>query len=186
MGVDISKNLLIFEGMKSIMLILALLYWPLASGAKVSTLKLDPKLKAHYLTLLRQAGDFHKVIAKGDQRGLRAEIKETQEIIAKLYKQILSVPQFHHQIHSHKLLKSIEEQLAIMHFNNSLNESGKKKNMKKLFNSFFELAQVYNLTEDMEDKILYCSKDRSLWFQKGGKAENPISPGYKNCGRSIL
>ena len=172
--------------MRSFILFFALFYLPLAFGAKKPAFPLDPKLKANYLALLRQAADFHKVIATGDEKATQEEIKETQEIIAKLYKQILFIPQFHHKIHSHKLLKSIEEQLAIMHFNNSLDENGKKKNIKKLFNSFFELAQVYDLTKDMEDKILYCSRDKSLWFQKSGKAKNPITPSYKNCGRSIL
>ena len=172
--------------MKSLILFLAVFYFPAFSATNKQTFKLNPNLKGNYLALLEQAADFHNVIAKGDTKAIQTEIKETQEIIAKLYRQILSVPQFHHRIHSHKLLKSIEEQLAIIHSNSFANQNGKKKNVKKLFNSFFELAQVYDLTKDMKDKIFYCSRDKSLWFQTSGKAKNPISLSYKNCGRPVL
>lgn len=172
--------------MRSLILFLSLFFIPCAFGISKPAFKLEPELKRNYVSLLNQANDFHKVIATGDAEAIQVEIKETQEIIAKLYKQILSVSELHHKIHSHKLLKSIEEQLAVMHSRNSLDESGKKKNIKKLFNSFFELAQVYDLTKDIKGKILYCSRDRSLWFQESGKANNPITPSYKNCGRSIL
>lgn len=171
--------------MKNLAFLLLLLYLSvLAAGGQ--TLKLDATLKESYLTLLGQATELHKVITQENKNAIQGEIKETQEIIAKLYKQILSVPQFHHRIHSHKLLKSIEEQLAVMHLNSSLDKEKEKKNIKKLFNSFFELAQVYDLKEDIKDKVFYCSKDKSLWFQEGGKAKNPINPSYKNCGRLIL
>ena len=153
-----------------------------AFGAK--TLKLDPQLRANYVILLEQADDFHKAIAQQDETAIVSEIKETQEIIAKLYSQILSITQFQHKIHSHKLLNSIEVSLSSL--NNSLDENKKKQNLKKLFNSFFELAQVYDLTKDISSKILYCPRDKSLWFQKQGKAQNPINPSYKNCGRAIL
>ena len=146
-------------------------------------LKLDSQLKKHYLVLLEQAVDFHKAVSQGSAQAIQTEIKETQEIIAKLNRQIPSVSQFHHRIHSHKLLKSIEEQLTALRRQEPLEE---KRNVKKLFNSFFELAQVYDLKKDIKAKIFYCSKDKSLWFQKGGKANNPISPHYKNCGRIIL
>ena len=138
------------------------------------------------MVLLEKAADFHKVIEKGDRKAIETEIKETQEIIARLYSQIFSVSQFHHRIHSHKLLKSIEEQLAVMRSKSSLGKSTDKRNIKKLFNSFFELAQVYDLRKDIKDRIFYCSRDRSLWFQEKGKARNPINLDYKNCGRVIL
>ena len=172
--------------MKSFLILLALLCQPIIAEASKSSFKLNPQLKENYLSLLGQAADFHKVIDQGDKKAIQAKIKETQEIIAKLYKQVLSVSQFHHKIHSYKLLKSIEEQLAAMRFNSSLDKNREKKNIKKLFNSFFELAQVYDLTKDMKDKIFYCSRDKSLWFQESGKAKNPINLNYKSCGRPIL
>ena len=161
------------------------LLFPIYAADK-QVFKLDPNLKEAYLTLLKQATDFHEAIARDDAQAIQREIRETQEIIAKLYRQITSIPQFHHRIHSYKLLKSVEEQLAIMKFNNSLDKRKEKKHVKKLFNSFFELAQVYDLRKDMKNKMFYCSKDKSLWFQAEGKAKNPISPSYKNCGRLIL
>lgn len=173
--------------MGSIILLFNVFLLPFQAGAAKPSFKLDAGLKRSYMALLEQAADFHKAMDKEDAEAIQREIKETQEIIARLSKQILSVPQFHHKIHSHKLLKTIEEQLAVMNSTPQfVRGNGEKKNIKKLFNSFFELAQVYDLKRDMEDKIFYCSKDKSLWFQEDGKAKNPINTSYKNCGRSIL
>lgn len=168
-------------------LICLLFLFPLSVfSIKKQALELAPGLKENYLALLKQATDFHEVIIDGDKNAIQREIKETQEIIAKLYRQLSSIPKFHHRIHSHKLLKSIEEQLAVMDVTNSLNKENETKDIKRLFNSFFELAQVYDLKKDMKNKIFYCSKDKSLWFQENGKAKNPVNPNYKNCGRLIL
>ena len=171
--------------MKNLIFLLLLFHFPVFSINK-TTLKLKPNLKKSYLDLLNQAADFHKGIAQGDEKIIQKEIRETQQIIAKLYRQISSIPTFHHRIHSHKLLKSIEEQLDVLHFNSSLSKDREKKGVKKLFNSFFELAQVYDLTKDMKDKMFYCPRDKSLWFQEKGKAQNPINLNYKNCGRLVL
>ena len=171
--------------MKKLVFFLFLFHFHLFAVNKPA-FQLAPQLKKGYLALLKQATDFHKVIDQGDKKAIQEEIKETQEIIAKLYRQIASIPQFHHRIHSYKLLKSVEEQLSVLHFNSSLNKEKDKKNIKRLFNSFFELAQVYDLKKDMKNKMFYCSKDKSLWFQEKGRAKNPISPDYKNCGRLIL
>ena len=174
------------NNIRNFILFLAIFFLPLIGEGK-QRLKLNPQLKESYLTLLNQAVDFHKVIAEGDQKALQAKVQEIQEIVAKLYRQIGFLPKFHHRIHSHKLLNSIEEQLSRVRVNDDSSvKSAKRENIKNLFNSFFELAQVYNLTKDMEGRIFYCSQDKSLWFQKNSKAENPINSSYKNCGRLVL
>ncbi len=180
------KLLYKLESMKTALIFLIVFFPPAFSEGKKTAFKLDPRLKEAYLALLEQAGDFHKALDKGSAPAIQKKIKDIQEIIAKLYKQISSVPQFHHKIHSYKLLKSIEEQMAVIHFNSRLDKRKERKNIKKLFNSFFELAQVYNLTKDIKDKVFYCSRDKSLWFQKSGLAKNPVSSSHKNCGRLIL
>ena len=80
----------------------------------------------------------------------------------------------------------MEEQLALINQGNNLKESQKRRVVKKLFNSFFELAQVYDLTKDMKAKIFYCPLDKSLWFQTDKIAQNPINSNYKNCATQIL
>ena len=171
--------------MKLFVFLLFLFYFP-AGAANKPVFPLDTDLKESYITLLEKAADFHTIIETNqDEKILKKEIQETQEIIAKLYKQLSSVEKLHHKIHSHKLLKSIEEQLILMD-NSSLNKKAEIRNRKKFFNSFFELAQVYDLKKDMKNKIFYCSKDKSLWFQESGKAKNPINPHHKHCGRQLL
>lgn len=154
--------------------------------ADKSKLKLEPQLKSAYLKLLNQAGDFHKAISLGDKKQIQREVKETQEIIAELYSKSASLQEFHFRIHSHKLLKTIEEQLSTITQGPLLKGQQEKKRIKHLFNSFFELAQVYDLTKDMNAKMFYCGKDKSLWFQTAKKPQNPINPDYKNCAAQIL
>ena len=148
--------------------------------------QLNPQLKSSYLKLLEQAGDFHKAINQKDKKSLQREIAETQEIIATLYRQSSSLSEFHFRIHSHKILNAMEEQLALINEGNNLKENQKKRVVKKLFNSFFELAQVYDLTKDMKAKVFYCRLDKSLWFQTDKTAQNPINSDYKNCATQIL
>ena len=159
---------------------------PFLTVAGKNHVKLEPQIKNSYLKLLEQASGFHKAISQGDQKQIQKKIKETQEIIAKLYKQSSALSEFHFRIHSHKLLTSIEEQLAVISHSSSLKETPQKKVVKKLFNSFFELAQVYDLTKDIKAKMFYCNKDKSLWFQKNKEGKNPINPNYKNCATQIL
>ena len=166
---------------------LIFLIFPCLSLAnKNNKLELKPQLKNAYLKLLNQASDFHTAISLENKDQIQKEIKETQEIIAELYSKSASLEEFHFRIHSHKLLKAIEEQLSTMTQGPLLKKHQEKKVVKKLFNSFFELAKVYDLTKDMNAKMFYCVKDRSLWFQTDKKAQNPISPDYKNCATQIL
>lgn len=172
--------------MKALLFLCLFIGFPFLSTAGKLNFQLSPKLKGSYLMLVDKAGDFHKVIAEGDQKEIQREIRETQEIIAQIYRQISLVPEFHYRIHSHKLLKSIEEQLLAIHSGNVPDQAESRKYVKRLFNSFFELAQVYQLTNDMKDQVFYCPMDKSLWFQEKGKASNPINSNYKTCGRRIL
>lgn len=171
--------------MQAFLLLVLFFQFPAVSTSK-PVFQLDSDIRKNYLALLNQAADFHKVIEKKhDNQAIKKEIQEAQKIIVALYSQLLSVDQFHHKIHSHKLLNSIEEQLTAIN-NPSLNKQAEKQNIKKLFNSFFELAQVYDLKKDMKNKIFYCPKDKSLWFQESSKPKNPINPNYKNCGQRLL
>ena len=168
------------------LLLLFLINFPCLSLANKNKIKLNPQLKTAYLKLLDQADDFHKAISLGDKKHIQKEIKETQEIIAELYSKSASLQEFHFRIHSHKLLKTIEEQLSTMSQGSLLKEHQEKKVVKKLFNSFFELAQVYDLKKDINAKVFYCGKDKSLWFQTDKKGQNPINPSYKNCAKQVL
>ena len=154
--------------------------------ANQNKLKLEPQIKKAYLKLLNQASHFHTAISLGNKKRIQEEIKKTQGIVAELYSKSASLQEFHFRIHSHKLLKTIEEQLSTMTQGSLLKKQQEKKVVKKLFNSFFELAQVYDLTKDMNAKMFYCGKDKSLWFQTDKKAQNPINPDYKNCAAQIL
>ncbi len=144
--------------------------------------QLKAKLKQDFVALVSKAKDFHKVLQEGgDKKSLQKESLATEKIIKGLYTQVLTIPHLHQRLYSYKLLQSIEENLAVLKSQGVNN----KRVIKKFFNSFFELTQVYNLKKDIAGKVFYCFQDKSTWFQSGNKPKNPINPHYKNCGQRI-
>lgn len=162
-------------------LLLLLLITGFNSTAR-NKIKLDPQIKSAYLKLLEQAPEFHSALKEGNKKNLQTEINKTQEIIAQLYQKNSSLLEFHHRIHSYKLLSKLEEQLASLESQSKPN----KKNIKNLFRSFFELAKVYDLSKEMKGSLFYCKKDKSFWIQSDSTAYNPINSNHINCGRMIL
>jgi len=149
----------------------------------MAKLDLHPEIKSSYLNLLEQAPKFHQALKLQDKKALEREIKKTQEIIARLYQKNSSHLTFHHRIHSFKLLSKLEEQLNSLENQNTPN----KKNVRKLFHSFFELANVYNLNKEMKGSLFYCSKDKSHWIQQSNsKVYNPINSNDSSCGQNLL
>ncbi len=152
------------------------------SSIPKKSFQLKPQLKQNFVDLVSKAKDFHKVIQEGwDSQSLQKESVITKQIIKDLYTQVSSIPHLHQRLHSYKLLQSIEENLAVLQSQGVNNQ----RVIKKFFNSFFELAQVYDLKKDKVGKIFYCSQDKSTWFQSGNKPNNPINPHYKNCGQRL-
>ena len=173
------------------LLALGLFYSAQSLASKVP---LNPQTKASYLQLLDQAVVFHQALDEGDQQNIQKEIKKTQDLVTQVYQNSLSLPAFHHRIHSYKLLSNIEEQLTGLSSSYSPSQNPNEKpsptpdktKVKKLFLSFFELAQVYDLNKEMKGRMFYCPKDRSLWIQSSKKASNPINSQYQSCGKIIL
>ena len=157
------------------------------AGAGERPFHLEPPLKRDVLDLLGKAKDFHSAFERGDSAALQREAERTRQIIRKVYAQILFVPHFQQRIHAHRLLRAMEDQLSPLSLQKAAGgPPGRRRRVKKLFGSFFELAHVYGLKGEMEGQMFYCPKDKSAWIQSGGKPRNPVSSGYKNCGRRLL
>lgn len=170
--------------MKFLIWIFILIYTFSAVSKRSMSLQ-NSRLKQDYLNVLNQASVFYKLTNK--KQNIKKEIKKTKKLIDKLrnrIEQASSLP-IQHKIHSYKLLNSIKKQLVIMQFNTQSNAFSEIKRKKKFFNTFFELAQVYNLKQDMKHKIFYCAKDKSLWIQESNVAKNIINSSLKNCGQKI-
>ena len=117
--------------------ILFFMAFPNLALANKNKIKFDPQLKQAYLKLLNQASDFHKAIMLKDKNQIQKEIRETQEIIAGLYITSTTMQEFHFRIHSHKLLKAIEEQLTKMSQSPPIERISRKKSNKKNFSILF-------------------------------------------------
>ncbi len=81
--------------------------------------------------------------------------------------------------HISRLLLSAQDSLT-----NAQNTSGKQKTkfIQDAFKQLVILYQTYQL--DLKYTIYWCHIDRSIWFQKGSKAQNPFEP-RSNCGRVV-
>lgn len=171
--------------MKSIMLF-ALCFSSLTFGS-IPPLKLQPQLKQDFVKLISKAYDFHTALETESQKqAIQKQVAETGKLISQLYPKISSIPHPQQRLHSYKLLNSLEDRLTAMSSHPLNNNSrNKQKIVKKVFSSFFELAEVYNLKKELKGNIYYCSKDKNTWFQKSGKAKNPINSNFKNCGTKI-
>ena len=146
--------------------------------------QLSFSVKEGLVSLLDKAPDLHRAFQKQDWNLIRSEIQATQKIIKTLYGQILNMTHLQQRSHAFRLLKAIEEQLAIIHFQDVSYKQDEKRYKKQLFNSFVELARVYGL-RNKEKQAFYCHLDQSAWIQSGSKPLNPVNPHYKNCGRRI-
>ena len=153
--------------------------------SKAGKMQMKPLLQQDFSNLVGKASDFHKAFQKEDIKGIKNEIAETKKIIQKLYGQLPKISQVQQRIHSHKVLKSLEEQLEMMKFQDSFYKSQKNKHIKKLFSIFFELAHVYGFKNKVKNRVFYCHRDKSVWFQSERNPKNPVNPSYKNCGRQI-
>ena len=142
-------------------------------------------LREGLTSLLDKAPDLHSAFQKQDRSLIRSEVRATQRIIKTLYGRILNITHLQQRGHVFRLLKAIEEQLEIIHFQDRAYMQDEKKHKKRLFNSFVELARVYSL-KSREKQAFYCHLDQSAWIQQSGsKPLNPVNPHYKNCGRKI-
>ncbi|MBC6415012.1 MAG: hypothetical protein GDA46_01280 [Bdellovibrionales bacterium] len=141
--------------------------------------ELDPKIRASYLKLLKKASHFHQALKNKNPESIQSQIKETQKIIVQIHQHSPQL-KFQQRIHSYKLLSNLEEQLTSL----KSQKEPQKKTVKKLFASFFELANVYSLNKYLKGNFFYCNQDRSLWLQRDSKVHNPINSNVR-CGQAI-
>ena len=163
-----------------------LIFFSPLSSALLNTDSGRFSLKTELSRLLDKAPDLHNAFQKGDPDMIRREVLLTQGIIKDLYGKVLhNIPHLQRRTHALRLLKAIEGQLEALSFQDlSSGETAEKHHRKRLFNSFVELARVYNL-ENTEKQAFYCHLDKSAWIQSGSRPENPVSPHHKNCGRRV-
>ena len=164
-----------------------LIFTPITSLAitRAGRIKVTPDLEQKLSHLVQKASDFHDAFQKKQPQAIQNEIKQTQIIIKDLYGQLYKIPQIQQRIHTHKVLSSLRSQLEIMKFADTTYKSQKSKHIKKLFSSFFEITHVYDLKNKTKNRVFYCRKDKSIWFQSKKDPKNPVNPNLKNCGRQI-
>ena len=81
------------------------------------------------------------------------------------------------------IVKMLES--AVSHFKTAQlsQEDSYASNIKEGLGQLVQLHRVYAVDKY---KVFFCSQDRTVWIQEGGKAENPVHPHkYKNCGKAV-
>lgn len=161
-------------------LIFLLLFLSLPSFSKI-----DEDLKKSYIELINSSSDLHQAVIEEKPEEFQEKIKDLQGLTARVIRKLSASSAIHHQIHAHKVLQAIEEQVVILQTGDQKESLSKRKNMKKLFHSFSELALAYDLKKEVKPKMFFCSRDKSMWFQKEGPTKNPVTQSLRNCGRRI-
>ena len=146
---------------------------------------LQKPLRKDLALLLNKASDLHQSFQKKNQKEMEKQLNQTQKIIKKLYGKILNIEHLQQRDHASRLLKKMEDQLEVIQFRDASYKRIEKTHKQKLFRSFIELAQVYNLKEFTKEQAFFCSVDRSTWIQSSSQPQNPITPHLKNCGKRI-
>lgn len=137
-----------------------------------------PVLKTELNLVLAQADKLHSACVLQNDRVIDETTKSFVNRLGKAEKHsTLAKVQ---QTHLVKILRAIRKNLV-----SSLNQMGanKKEFIKEAFKDVVQLTRLYNLDNY---NVFFCSKDSSLWLQKGAKAKNPIHPEkFLECGKIV-
>lgn len=142
-------------------------------------LKFDKSVNLKLEEVLALAAEFHKVRVENDTK---KSIQIANDMANKL-SHLASVTDKVDPIHSLHITKIIQSaKNAIEVFNEDPDSSGIHLELKGFFKDIVQITQVF---EVKKYKIFFCPQDNSLWLQAQPKAQNPVSPNLKNCGKPV-
>ncbi|MBT4760410.1 MAG: hypothetical protein HOO06_01825 [Bdellovibrionaceae bacterium] len=142
--------------------------------------KIDIKvpLKTELNNLLKATDALHTACYKQNEPHIEAQLKNVLHKITVAHQK--SFVQKDQAMHLSKMLDAAKTQIQLAQMN--LGEK-RQANLKAAFRQLVQISKVYKLDPY---RIFFCSKDKSVWLQKGWRAKNPISPqDHKNCGKLV-
>lgn len=143
------------------------------ASAKMSV---EPALEVELQAVLDSSVSLHQALFQQNEAEVDVALKEILIRIERSEQKSSLSPSG--QTHLLKILDAARGHLEMGQI-----QSGSDRS-KSLQGAFHQLVQLNRIFDLGDYKIYFCSKDRTVWLQKGLKPQNPFNPQrYKNCGR---
>ncbi len=142
-------------------------------------MKVDDNVSINIEEVLALTAEFHKVrVAKDNTETLKLanEITSKLGIVANITGKKNSVQ----SLHITKIIQSAQSALEI--YKEDPNSKDAHLELKDFFKEIVQITQVFDVKKY---KIFFCPQDKALWLQTLPKAQNPVSPNLKNCGKPV-
>lgn len=142
--------------------------------------KIDPgpALKIELNSVLMDAAKLHEVSYQRNEREVESTVAKLLTSIDRAKKR--SQKEKGQGVHLSRILKSAQEHLA--QSRHQLGET-RRSSLKEAFTQIVEISHMYKLENY---NVFFCPKDKSVWLQKGRKAQNPINPErFGDCGKLV-
>jgi hypothetical protein len=135
-------------------------------------------LKVELNKVLKATDELHSACVEGDDAKIR---KALTALVGSLEQaESRSVLAGSERTHLVRVLNAAKGQVEMARMQSA---SKRERSLKSAFKNLVQVAQTYDVDKY---KIFFCSRDKSVWLQKGRKPKNPIHPRlYPRCGQLV-
>lgn len=149
-----------------------------AEARRFGKIDIEGPLKKELNSVLKAAIDLHTACISQDDSQIKASLVSVISSIDSAHDHTEMADD--EKMLLEKMLDSAKTQLEMTKMNRG---EEKQEALKEAFNQLVQIAQVFKLDDY---PVFFCSKDRSVWLQKGWKAKNPVNPDkYADCGKRV-
>ena len=162
-----------------ISIVLLLISTPFASGRERPKMSLKPELKTELNKVLKAGSDLHEACISKDEKKVNATVEGVLSAIDKAEKKTVLADA--EKPHLDRILNATKLRLE------QVKRADGDDRKAALQEGFIQLVQISQLfPADPSYSVFFCSKDKSVWLQKGKKAKNPIHPEtFETCGKLV-
>ncbi len=142
-------------------------------------MKVEDSVSERIEEVLALTAEFHQIRVSMDTSKtilLATEIAAKLGSVANLTQKNNSVQ----SLHITKIVQSARNSIEI--FREDPMAKNASDDLKDFFKDIVQITQVFDVKKY---KIFFCPQDKSLWLQTLPKAQNPVNPNLKNCGKPV-
>lgn len=159
--------------------ILLLVFAASASGRERPKMSLKPELKLELNKVLKAGSDLHEACVAQDEKKVNATVEGVISAIDKAEKKTALADG--EKPHLDRILNATKLRLQKV---KKADGDDRKDALKEGFIQLVQISQLF--PADPSYSVFFCSKDKSVWLQKGKKAKNPIHPEtFETCGKLV-
>lgn len=152
---------------------------PTASGRERPKMSLKPELKMELNKVLKAGSDLHEACISKDEKKVNATVEGVISAIDTAEKKTALAEG--EKPHLDRILNATKMRLQQV---KKTDGDDRKDALKEGFIQLVQISQLF--PADPSYSVFFCSKDKSVWLQKGKKAKNPIHPDtFESCGKLV-